>query len=96
MTASAVKNGRPFTKRKSASRTPISIRAYVEPGSLPVGPRSHDWDKKQKKMILSLKFACNTDLGPKQLVARSVNYDFVLQNWPRVQIMVAVLFSENL
>ena len=31
-------------------------------------------------MTLLLKFACNTDLGLKKLVARSKNDNFLLQN----------------
>ena len=58
---------------------------YVEscgesPESLPVGPRSHECDNKQtKKMISLLRFACNTDLGPKTLVACSINRDFKIR-----------------
>ena len=38
------------------------------PGSLPVGPRSHECDKvNRQKLILLLKFACNTDLEPKKI-----------------------------
>lgn len=35
---------------------------------------------RRQKLILLLKFACNTDLGPKKLVAWSINDNFVLQN----------------
>ena len=41
-------------------------------------------------MILLLKFACNTDVRPKTLVARSINDNFV--NKPKEQIMLVVLF----
>ena len=56
--------------------------------SLPVGPRSHECA--EKKLILLLKFACNTDVRPKTLVTRSINDNFV--NKPKEQIMLAVLF----
>jgi len=68
----------------SLSRTPSWVTELViriswvygkSPGSLTVGPRCHECDN---NLILLLKFACNTDLGPKQLVAaklaRSANY----------------------
>lgn len=50
---------------------------------------------RQKKWCLLLKFACNSDLGPKKMVAWSVNNNFVLQNWSKVQLILAVYFSEN-
>ena len=34
-------------------------------GSFAVEPRSHESDNKQTKLILLLKFACNTDLRSK-------------------------------
>ena len=37
-------------------------------------------DNKRTKMILLLKFACNTNLGLKKLVARLKNDNFLLQN----------------
>ena len=45
---------------------------------------------RRKKLILLLKFACNTDVRPKTLVARSINDNFV--NKPKEQIMPVVLF----
>ena len=48
-----------------------------------------------KEIMLLLKFACNTDLGPKKMVAWSVNNNVVLQNWWKVQLILAVYFSEN-
>ena len=53
----------------------------------PVGPRSHECA--EKKLILLLKLACNTDVRPKTLVERSINDNFV--NKPKEQIMLAVL-----
>ena len=57
----------------------------LSPGSLPINGTQvpwggHECDNKQtKKLILPLKFAWNTDLGPKHLVAWSVNdINFVL------------------
>ena len=52
------------------------------PGSLPEGARYHESDNvtiSGHKMILLLKFACNTDLGLKKLVARLKNDNFLLQ-----------------
>ena len=44
-------------------------------------------------MISLVKFACNTDLGPKTLVACSINDNFCTAKfYQKVQIMVAVLF----
>ena len=44
-------------------------------------------------MISLLKFACNTDLGPKTLVACSINDNFCTAKlYQKVQIMLAVLF----
>ena len=53
----------------------------------PVGPRSDECA--EKKLILLLKLACNTDVRPKTLVERSINDNFV--NKPKEQIMLAVL-----
>ena len=48
-------------------------------------------------MISLLKFACNTDLGPKTLVACSINENFCTAKfYQRVQIMVAVLFLRRI
>ena len=72
---------------------------YVEscgesPESLPVGPRSHECDSKQtKEMISLLRFACNTDLGPKTLAACSINENFCIAKlYQTVRIMLAVQF----
>ena len=44
-------------------------------------------------MIFFLRFACNTDLGPKTLVACSINDNFCTAKfYQKVQIMLAVLF----
>ena len=43
-----------------------------------------------------LRFACNTDLGPKTLVACSINDNFcTVKLYQRVRIMLAVLFFEK-
>ena len=65
------------------SRTPSWVSELVmrmswvygkSPGSLPVGPTSHECDSKQtEKLIILLKFACHIGLGPKQLVVWSIN-----------------------
>ena len=54
----------------------------------------YEYDHKQKKIILFLKFAFNTDLGPKKMFAWPTNDNFLLQNQPKVQIILAVLFAE--
>ena len=42
---------------------------------------------------LLLRFACNTDLGPKTLVACSINDNFCTAKlYQKVQIMLAVLY----
>ena len=75
----------------------MSITCGESPESLPVGPRSHECDNKQtKKMISLLRFACNTDLGPKTLVACSINDNFCTAKlYQKVRIMLAVLFFEK-
>ena len=65
-----------------------------------MGPRSHEGDNKQtKKIILLLKFACNTvktDLRLKKILALSTKDNFELQNQTKVQIMLAVLFFQKI
>lgn len=55
----------------------------------------YEYDNKQKEIILFLKFAFNTDLGPKKMFAWPTNDNFLLQNQPKVQIILALLFSEK-
>ena len=44
-----------------------------------------------------LRFACNTDLGPKTLVACSINDNFCTAKlYQKVQIMLAVLFFQKI
>lgn len=51
-------------------------------GPLSVGPRSHECENKQaKNNILFVNFACNSDLVTKELVAWSINDNFLLQNY---------------
>ena len=48
--------------------------------------------KAVKKLNFLLKFACDTDLELKIFVASSINDNLVLQDKPKVQIMLAGLF----
>ena len=53
---------------------------------------------RQKKIILLLKFACDTvktDLRLKKILALSTKDNFELQNQTKVQIMLAVLFFKK-
>lgn len=48
--------------------------------------------KAVEKLIFLPKFACDTNLGVKIFVASSINDNLVLQDKPKVQIMLAGLF----
>ena len=56
-------------------------------------PAPKDVEKSSlKKLNFLLKFACDTDLELKIFVASSINDKLVLQDMPKVQIMLAGLF----
>lgn len=58
------------------------------------GTRHQKMQKKavKKKLNFLLKFACDTDLELKIFVVSSINDNLVLQDKPKVQIMLAGLF----